>query len=197
MSRIKSAWEIALERTENIEIDEKKLAYDSVVKEARAIAGKYLNDEENKSEDIFTELSCLKDKAAMKEGVVMTIIQNLNLPSEPVLTDRFERLSALVSAICNSDAQIMQLIGQLIGFLKQYPEHRNQLVEQLKEQFAPMLQQKAEEMKAKYGQSVTLSAENDPEFIKLAQSQLDKLSGQYNETLEGAKAQLKAMLEAL
>lgn len=196
MARIKSAWEIALERTENIEIDEKKLAFDEDMKKARAIAGRYLNAEEDGQEDIFSELQTISDKKAMKEGVVMTVIQNLNLPSETVLTDRYERIGKLADSVSEGNAQVNELMGQLIGFIKQYPEHRNQLVEQLKEQFAPMMQQKEEEFRAKYGQSVNLSPENDPEFVKIAQGQLDKLSKQYNETLEGAKAQLKAMLLA-
>ncbi len=194
MARIKSAWEIALERTENIEIDEEKLAFEEAVKTARAIAGKYLNDDEEGQEDIFSELQAIKDQKAMKEGVVMTVVQNLNLPSDTVLTDRYERIGNLASSVSGNNAQVNELMGQLIGFIKQYPEHRKQLLEQLKEQFAPMLQQKEEEFRAKYGQSVTLSAESDPEFVKIAQGQLDKLSKQYNETLEGAKAQLKAML---
>ncbi len=194
MARIKSAWEIALERTESIEIDEEKLAFDEAVKTARAIAGKYLNDDEEGQEDIFSELQAIKDQKAMKEGVVMTVVQNLNLPSDTVLTDRYERIGKLASSVSGNNAQVNELMGQLIAFIKQYPEHRKQLLEQLKEQFAPMLQQKEEEFKAKYGQSVTLSAESDPEFVKIAQGQLDKLSKQYNETLEGAKAQLKAML---
>ncbi len=194
MARIKSAWEIALERTENIEIDEEKLAFEEAVKTARAIAGKYLNDDEEGQEDIFSELQAIKDQKAMKEGVVMTVVQNLNLPSDTVLTDRYERIGNLASSVSGNNAQVNELMGQLIGFIKQYPEHRKQLLEQLKEQFAPMMQQKEEEFRAKYGQSVTLSAESDPEFVKIAQGQLDKLSKQYNETLEGAKAQLKAML---
>ncbi len=194
MARIKSAWEIALERTESIEIDEEKLAFDEAVKTARAIAGKYLNVDEEGQEDIFSELQAIKDQKAMKEGVVMTVVQNLNLPSDTVLTDRYERIGKLASSVSGNNAQVNELMGQLIAFIKQYPEHRKQLLEQLKEQFAPMLQQKEEEFKAKYGQSVTLSAESDPEFVKIAQGQLDKLSKQYNETLEGAKAQLKAML---
>lgn len=195
MSKIRSAWEIALEKTEDIQIDEKKLAYDEAVKQARTIAGKYINDEEDAGEDIAAELAAISDKAAMKEGVRMTIVQNLNLPSEEVLTDRFERLEKLASIISGNDPDIMNLMSQLTGFIKQYPLHRKQLLEQLKEQYAPALEQKAAQLREKYGQSITLSAENDPEFVKLAQSQLDRLSKQYTDSLEGAKQQLDEMLK--
>ena len=51
MAKIKSAWEIALERTENIQIDREKLKKDENIKKARLCAGAYLNDEENKIGD--------------------------------------------------------------------------------------------------------------------------------------------------
>lgn len=194
MSKIKSAWEIALERTEDIQIDEAKLAYDEDVKKARTIAGVYINNEEDKGEDIAAELKALKDKKAMKEGVRLTVVQNLNLPSEEVLTDRFERVTRLAEIISDADPDVMAMMQQLTGFLKQYPLHRKQLLDQLKEQYAPVLEQKAADLQKKYGQHVSLRAEDDPEFLKIAQGQLDRLAKQYTESLEGAKQQLSGLL---
>ena len=57
-----------------------------------------------------------------------------------------------------------------------------------------MLEQKAAQLKAQYGQEVPVSLENDPEFLKIANTQLEKLQKQYDETLAGAKAQLEAAL---
>ena len=195
MSKIKSAWEIALEKTEDIKIDEKKLAYDEAVKKARTIAGKYVNNDEDAGEDVQKELSSISDKVAMKEGVRMTIVQNLNLPSEEVLTDRFERLEKLASIITNNNEEVSALLSQITTFLKQYPLHKKQLIDQLKEQYAPALEQKAAQLREKYGQSVTLSAENDPEFLKIADSQLERLSKQYTESLDEAKTQLNELLK--
>ena len=88
----------------------------------------------------------------------------------------------------------MEPAHQIVGFCKQFPEHRKQLVDQLKEQFAPMLSQKAAQLKAQYGQDVPVSLENDPEFLKIANQQLERLQKQYDETLAEAKAQLEAAL---
>ena len=41
-----------------------------------------------------------------------------------------------------------------------------------------MAEQKAAQLRAQYGQDVPVSLENDPEFLKLAQTQLDRLSKQ-------------------
>ncbi len=194
MGKIRSAWEIALERTENIQVDREKLRLDEDIKKARMAAGAFLNDEENKGESLKDDLDKIGNEKAVREGVKLTVIQNLTLPQDTVLTDRYERLTALVSLIAGESSQAVALMAQITGFCKQYPEHRKQLIDQLKEQFAPMAEQKASQLRAQYGQDVPVSLENDPEFLKIAQTQLDRLSKQYNETLEGAKAQLKDML---
>ena len=194
MGKIRSAWEIALEKTENIQVDREKLKLEEDIKKARRAAGAFLNDEENKGESLEDDLNAIGNDKAVREGVKLTVLQNLTLPQDTVLTDRYERLTALVALIAGQTSQAVKLMGQITGFCRQYPEHRKQLIDQLKEQFAPMAEQKAAQLRAQYGQDVPVSLENDPEFLKLAQTQLDRLSKQYNDTLEGAKAQLSALL---
>ncbi|MCR5732195.1 MAG: hypothetical protein K6G51_04580 [Sphaerochaetaceae bacterium] len=187
MSKIRSAWEIALEKTEDIVIDKEKMAYDEDVKKVRALAGAYLNDDEPANE-VIQKIEALEKNKALHEGLKTTIIQNLNLPQESVLTDRFERLESLARLISNN-TEALQLLSQVIGFLKQYPEHKKQLIEQLKQQFAPMMQQQDGEM-AGFGGNI----ESNPEFLKIAQQQLEKLLKQYTDTLEDAKNQLREIL---
>ena len=194
MAKIKSAWEIALERTENIQIDREKLKKDENIKKARLCAGAYLNDEENKGESLVDDLKAINDDDAVKKAFKLTALQSLTLASDTVLTDRYERILYLISLCCGSNQNIMELANQIVGFCKQFPEHRKQLVDQLKEQFAPMLSQKAAQLKAQYGQDVPVSLENDPEFLKIANQQLERLQKQYDETLAEAKAQLEAAL---
>ena len=52
MGKIRSAWEIALEKTENIQVDREKLKLEEDIKKARRAAGAFLNDEENKGESV-------------------------------------------------------------------------------------------------------------------------------------------------
>ena len=50
MGRIKSAWEIALERTENIEVDAEKIGHSANIEAIRKIAGAYLLSDEDTEE---------------------------------------------------------------------------------------------------------------------------------------------------
>ena len=46
MSKIRSAWEIALEKTENIEVDRDRLRREENIRKARSLAGSFLNGDE-------------------------------------------------------------------------------------------------------------------------------------------------------
>lgn len=193
MAKIKSAWEIALERTENIVVDKEKLKFDDDVSKAKAYSGTFINDQDLNLEDTVAKLDTITNKEALRNGIKETIMQNLTLPNEFVVNDRFERIIAITSYLTKSE-NVIELVSQIAVFLKQYPEHRDQLFTQLKEQFMPALQQKAEQMRAQYGDSINLSPEQDPEFVKIAKQNLEKLQIQYEETLANAKEQLNTLI---
>ena len=195
MSKIRSAWEIALEKTENIEVDRDKLRREENIGKARSLAGSFLNgDEQMTASDLEKQYAEIEDQSAAREGIKLSLMQNITLSTEEDVTNRYEKLLALASLISKGNAGVMDLMNQIISFLRQYPQHRKQLVEQLKQHFAPMLEQKAAQLKEKYGQDVPLSAENDPEFLKIAQQNLDQLAKQYEDTLKDAKEKLEAVL---
>lgn len=195
MSKIRSAWEIALEKTENIEVDRDKLRREENIRKARSLAGSFLNgDEQMTASDLEKQYAEIEDQSAAREGIKLSLMQNITLSTEEDVTNRYEKLLALASLISKGNAGVMDLMNQIISFLRQYPQHRKQLVEQLKQHFAPMLEQKAAQLKEKYGQDVPLSAENDPEFLKIAQQNLDQLAKQYEDTLKDAKEKLEAVL---
>ncbi len=193
MGKIRSAWEIALEKTASIELDKERYQHEADVDKARRIAGSYLVAEEKTKEETEKELAQLDGKI-VKEALRTTILQSLSLPQEEILDDRYERLTFLASLATGNDPSAMDLMGQITGFLKQYPMHRKDLVEKMKAQYEPMLAEKEERLRAQYGQSIKLKAENDKEFIELATKNLERLQDQYEKSLEGAKDQLKALL---
>lgn len=195
MSKIRSAWEIALEKTENIEVDRDRLRREENIRKARSLAGSFLNgDEQMTASDLEKQYAEIEDQSAAREGIKLSLMQNITLSAEEDVTNRYEKLLALASLISKGNASVMDLMNQIISFLRQYPQHRKQLVEQLKQHFAPMLEQKAAQLKEKYGQDVPLSAENDPEFLKIAQQNLEQLAKQYEDTLKDAKEKLEAVL---
>lgn len=194
MGKIKSAWEIALEKTEGITIDKEKMKYQSDVEKARKAAGSYMLADKADDEAFITNLKDI-DPKAMKEGLLMTADANISLPeSEEGNKERFRRIKTIIAIASDNNSNALALTDELIGFLNQYPLHRKDLVEKMKAQYKPILDEKSEKLSKQYGQDIHLTYENDKEFMEAASKNLERLENQYQQTVRNAKAQLKQMI---
>ena len=96
MGRIKSAWEIALERTENIEVDAEKIRHSANIEAIRKIAGAYLLSDED-TEESTREKLLQYGSDDKREALGQTIINALSLPQEEKSDDKkAQRLSFLL-----------------------------------------------------------------------------------------------------
>ncbi|HCU30427.1 MAG TPA: hypothetical protein DIC57_07930, partial [Sphaerochaeta sp.] len=82
MAIIKSAWELALEKAENLQVDPVKIKRDLKVKEGRQLAGTFLSDIDATKESTKKQYDAvpIEDKEAFKEGMALTMLSNLALP---------------------------------------------------------------------------------------------------------------------
>lgn len=194
MGKIKSAWEIALEKTEGITIDKEKMKYQSDVEKARKAAGSYMLADKADDEAFINNLKDI-DPKAMKEGLLMTADANISLPeSEEGNEERFRRIKTIIAIASDNNSNALALTDELIGFLNQYPLHRKDLVEKMKAQYKPILDEKSEKLSKQYGQDIHLSYESDKEFMEAASKNLERLENQYQQTVRNAKAQLKQII---
>ena len=192
MGRIKSAWEIALERTDDIEIDVDRIRKNETLDKIRRIAGAYLVAETPDNEGLNEKLSDYSNDD-VREALTTIIINKLSLPADEVIDDRYTRLSFILSLIAKNE-DTMALFGQIAPFLMQYPVHKKQLIEQMKAQFEPLLREKEAKMKEQYGEGFHVSLEQDKEFLEILKQNLERLDEQYQKTLDDAKEQLRSCL---
>ena len=123
MAKIKSAWEIAMERTENLDIDPVKLKKDALIKKGKQLAGKFLNDITYHESALKSELKKIKeeDKILVLEGIKSIILINIALPSNDLYQDKNARLQELALLIRKDDnTTATDAIAQLDTFYKQY-----------------------------------------------------------------------------
>jgi len=196
MAIIKSAWELALEKTEKLQVDPVKIKRDLKVKEGRQLAGTFLSDMDATKEGTKKQYDAVpaEEKEAFKEGMALTMLSNLALPRNTAFKENFAKVLDLGMILGEGNEQLEQLLGQLEGFFSQYLENQEDLVERMKQQFAPALQQKEAQLRKQYGPNFTLRPEQDPEFMKLLDKQLSQLDDQYTNILTQAKAQIKDLL---
>ena len=101
MGRIKTALEIALEKMEEIHIDEEKIQNENMKSDARSIAGTYLENDRMQEDELEKRLS--KYSGASLNLVTNTInsiiIQNLVMPSGIEYKTRNNRVAELFKII--------------------------------------------------------------------------------------------------
>ncbi|WP_422480242.1 DUF6657 family protein [Pleomorphochaeta sp. DL1XJH-081] len=193
MSLLKSAWEIALEKTEGIEADPEKIRKDNLIGEGRRLAGTYLTDIEADGKSFEKGFKSVKaeDKPLVRQGIASTVLLNVALPQSPDFTERLEKMHHIVEIIDGPESDTAGLIGQIGQFMGKYFEARESLLERAHQQYKPMYEQKREQMMQKYGKAPSMSMDQDPEFVQMLQRNYTQLSNQYQEVLDQAKDQLK------
>jgi hypothetical protein len=199
MAVIKSAWELAMERAEALEIDPDKIRRDEKIKRGRQLAAALINDidvtkeETEKAYRGFTE----DERALIKEGMTLTLLSNLTLPRTPLFKETFAKVLDLGAILSEGNEQVDQILDQLEGFFTQYLESQDQVVQQVKTQYEPHLRQREAQLRAQYGPNFTLRPEQDPEFMKILDQQLVQLDEQYTTIVNQAKEQIQDLLGVL
>jgi hypothetical protein len=193
MAMIKSAWEIALEKTKDIEVDTKKYAQAEAVQQGRKLAASFLNDDDVDEKTIKDTLKKAQpdQKKLLVQGLVVASLDNISLPQSKDYKGQFSRLTKLVTIIGNKDYE--GLVGQLGQFFDQYLTQQDQLTERAKQQYQPKLEQKQEQLRQQYGDDVTLKPEQDPDFLKMLSQLLKQLDAQYGQAVTNAKTQVRQL----
>ncbi|MDX9873198.1 MAG: hypothetical protein RBT41_12405, partial [Clostridia bacterium] len=177
MALLKSAWEIALEKTADIAADPDKIRAESTVTEARRLAGSYLSEIESDGTHIEKAYSKAdkERQILLKKGLSSTVVLNLALPHTDDYKLRVDKLIHIAKIIDGQESQSANLISQIGTFMGKYVEARNSLLERARAQYQPIYEQKREQLMQQYGSSANYSLDQDPEFIQLLQNSYSKL----------------------
>lgn len=185
MARIRSAWEIALEKTQDIEIDEAKYRNDTLSKEGMALAGGYLNNTDQKLDVVAAKYASYspEDRTVVRSGMVGTIMSNIGLPSDDLYQMRFSRTCDLVGLVTGGDMQADGLMRQIGDFLKQYLDAKTAFVDRMKAQIQQAMESNPEGV-------------NSSQYSQIISQNLKKMDAQYGEALDNTKAALRQILES-
>ena len=194
MGEIKSALELAMERTAGVQGDKK-----SVEEYEHKQKGKRLLSQltENPKFELKKELHQYKGEQRkwVVDGFVDVALSNLALPTTEADLSRLEPIKNGLSTAIGKKADIEYLFDQAHQLLTQYLENRQQLIEHVRSQFAQRIRQKEEELARQYGSSVRLDPAQDPEFAGVLQQNMRQLQGQYQQVLDQLREEVRRLHE--
>jgi hypothetical protein len=192
MAPIKSAWEVALENTKNIEGSKETLAAGAARDEGRRLAAKALDDPSFGLKEALKSVE--RERIGLvREGLIQSLLANLVLPFDEFALRKNKSVGAAVGAAVADTRKVSAIFGQLENFFREYLEERKRMFEALERQYAPKLKKKEEEMSRQMGQRVKINPAQDPEFQGLLRTYLSQLDLKYDEVLANAKEEIRQL----
>ena len=191
MDRIKSAYEMALERfkqrNEVPKAEMDRMEYEPVGKTAAAI---FLRE---KDYDMMTEVGKYPHEfqGYVLEGVQKTLLSNLLPPKDKdTLEDNLRAMQGLI-LIKKDKGGVKKILSQLENLFKYYEQALAQTYNQFKYQFAEKLSPSIRAAEKRTGQKIKLDPEKQPGFREEWDKVVGRLNYQYEQVLEEQKEKLR------
>jgi hypothetical protein len=193
MGKIKSALELALERTESIKGDRSSIELFEAKRRGKKLAAAFL---ENPKEGFEGELKkCPKEERdALKQGIFDLLVTQITLPAVKEDQSRIEAAGKGIQAVMG-DGRFAALFKQFLQAIAQYLSEMAQYEELIRRQYAPKLRQKEEELSRRLGREVQIDPFQDPEFVKLYAQAMNSLKENYQGLVDQVREQAVLLFE--
>jgi hypothetical protein len=183
MGKIKSALEIALERTESIKMDKASVGLFEARQQGKRLANEYLS---NSSTSLETELkkSPQDQRESLKQGIFDVLAPQITLPNTAEDLSRIEAAGKGLCLLINEKSskeggRFNAMIKQLVQLLSNYLNEAAQFDQAIRQQYAPKLRQKEEELSRRMGREVRIDPFQDPEFVNFYNQNFNALKANY------------------
>lgn len=194
MSEIKSAIEIALEKTKEVVGNKDILEEEKYRTEGKKLVSRFLSDESVNLSASLKEYD-RKKIGWVRDGIRVILQANLVLPHDTLGLKALKRVGEAFLSLVTNKGMMKKMLNQMDSFFEEYTAERERLVSTVEKQYAPRLKQKEEELAKKMGQPVKIDPHSDPEFTNFMRRALNQIDEQYGKVLEQAKGEINAMLE--
>jgi len=190
MGEIRSAIDIAMEKTAHIEGDKSSAENRELKNAGKRAAGDFLG-----TGDSDALAKALKGKKAeqvklVQEGIISILLASLRLPVVEEDLVKVERIGSGLDAIL-PDMGLSQLFGQVGQILHTYLSERDQLKVALEQQFLPKLRAKQQELSRRYGQNIALEPTQDPEYMAALSKNIRMIEQKYDTVLDEVRSRVR------
>jgi len=191
MARIKTALEIALEKTNSVKSDKSSINQYEAKQQGKKYAYEYLESNEANIADIIKKCP-VETRESLKNGIFDALVSQIVLPGTETEQKRVDNACKGLVLLVNNN-KFSAFYKQLIQILGQYLQEIAQFEEAIKRQYAPKLRQKEEELSKRLGRQVHIDPFQDPEFTAFYSQNMNALKSNYQEVIEQFREEAKRM----
>ncbi len=192
MGEIKSALELALERTKDIKGDPEALARHEAKLEGKKLLAR-INEESDLNVRKAIKEFPKEKRDWVREGLFEVLLTSINLPTEEVDLQRLGPIESGLKGVIDDEHNVSYLMEQVRNLFKQYLDNRQQIIESLRSQYEGRVKEREQQMAQQYGRQMKLDVSSDPEYQKAVQQHLGQLKSQYEQVVTQVRDQLRSM----
>ncbi len=193
MAKIKSALELALEKTENVKTDPESLKRAQRKEKGQSLAADLMDKRQKNIKEELKGYSSAEKKEI--HGVILdTLLTHLTLPSYPEDTKKLDNLKEALKSFLSRDKAVEELFSQMKQLFQQFLDDKEKMRSTLEQRYEPTLRQKEQQLAQQTGRKVQLTADQDPEFMDYLNQNMKQLEDQYKGILDQAAGELRRLL---
>jgi hypothetical protein len=193
MGRIKTALEIALERTESVKGDKDSIDQFETKQRGKKIANEFLEDPSRNLEDAIKKTP-REQRESLKQGIFEVLFSQIILPLTKDDEKRVQAVGKGLGAVI-SDSRFSGHYKQFTQILASYLDKAAQYEKAILHQYEPKLRQKEEELARRYGRPVQLDPFQDPEFVAFYNQNMNALKENYQGTVDQIREEARRCFE--
>ena len=194
MGKIKSAIEIALERTETVKGDKELIGQFEAKQKGKKLANKFLEGTVKSLGELIDKESS-DEQDSLKQGIFDVLISQITLPTVKDDLKRIETSCQGLNVVI-SGKLFAEISKQLLQIMNQYMDEASNFEEAIKRQYAPKLRHKEEELSHRFGRPVKIDPFQDPEFIAFYNQNMNALKTNYQTAINQAKSEAIKLFSA-
>lgn len=190
MGEIKSALEIALEKTAHIEGDLSSIQNREYRNDGKRLANHFLETGDAEELKKSFDNTASDRRESVREGAVSILLAAVKLPVEESDTEKTARIGAGLEALIPGQG-IAAMFGQVEQIFKQYLSEWEQTKSALEQQFMPKLRAKQQEIARRYGQAVPMELNQDPEYASAFSRAKRALDDKYGMVVDEVRSRIQ------
>jgi len=192
MGVIKTALEIALERTEKVKSDKSSIDQFEMKQRGKKLANDFLAGEVDLANEIKNAPAAQRD--SLKQGIFDVLVTQIALPTGKEDEKRIEKVGNGLQAVIGG-GQFSAIFKQMTQLFSRYLQESEHYEQAIRQQYAPKLRQKEEELSRRLGREVRIDPFQDPEFVAFYNQNMNALKGNYEAVIEQVKSEACRLFE--
>jgi hypothetical protein len=190
MGEIRSALDIALEKTANIQGDKTSAERRDLKNAGKKAAGDFLSSGDAETLNAVMAGKSDEQKKMILGGAVAVLLAGIRIPSTEEDIAKVSKTGQALETLLPK-AGMQELFGQVEKIFAQYLSERDQLSRALEQQMMPRLRAKQQEMYKRYGQNVPIDPAKDPEFAAALSKNMRMLEQKYGTVVDEVRARIR------